>query len=162
MTEFSRPVAVDRIGPGGAEHRVEADAAEREAVARRLMIPAVGRLACQFHLRRRTGGLIEAEGQLEAEVTQVCVVTLEAFAQPVAEAFTVHFVPAGSETDDADPELPDEIPYEGTALDLGEAATEQLALALDPYPKAPGATLDFDDAEARGPFAGLAALQRKQ
>lgn len=162
MSEFSRPVAVERIGAAPAEHRLEADAAERDAVARRLMVPGVGRLVCTYQLRRRAAGVIEATGQLEAEVTQICVVTLEEFAAPVAETFAIFFVPAGSESEDADPDLPDEIPYEGTAIDLGEAAAEQLALALDPYPKAPGATLAFEDDADPAPFAGLAALQRKQ
>ena len=47
-------------------------------------------------------------------------------------------VPAGQESDDADPEAPDEIGYADGMLDLGEAAAEQLALALDPYPRSAG------------------------
>ena len=42
-------------------------------------------------------------------------------------------VPDGAESDDADPETLDEIPYVDGTLDLGEAAAEQLALALDPF-----------------------------
>ncbi|GAC1344179.1 MAG: DUF177 domain-containing protein [Acetobacteraceae bacterium] len=165
MTEFSRPFALDRLGPVPMAQEVEASESERVAIASRLGIPAVGRLVCRFRLRRAGETVIAAAGELEAEVTQVCVVSLDEFAQTVREAFTVEFVPRGSESDDADPEAPDQIPYEGGALDLGEAATEQLALALDPYPHkvvvagpeeaepAPG------DPDAGGPFAGLAALR---
>ncbi len=42
-------------------------------------------------------------------------------------------------------------PFVDGTLDLGEAAAEQLALALDPYPRAPDAVLPDmpEDAEAQ-------------
>lgn len=163
MTDLSRPVALDRIGAAGIEQVVEARAEELEPLARRLMIPAVHRLRCRFRLRRAGGSVIEAEGQLEAEVMQVCVVSLDEFAHEVHEEFTVRFVPAGTETEDDDPDVPDQIPYAGGVIDLGEAAAEQLALALDPYPRKPDA-LDpaLDPEEETGPFAALASLRPKQ
>lgn len=162
MTEFSRLVVLDRLGSAGAEYLIEARAEELEPIAQRMKIPAVHRLQCRFRLRRAEGGVIEAHGQLEAEVVQACVLTLDEFPQQVHEDFVVHFVPAGSETDDDDPESPDQIPYDGGAIDLGEAATEQLALALDPYPKKPGAELSAGPEDQPGPFDALAALRPKQ
>ncbi|HYZ61803.1 MAG TPA: YceD family protein [Acetobacteraceae bacterium] len=163
MTELSRPVVLDRIGAAGAVHVVEARPDELGPLAHRLMIPAVNRLWCEFRLRRGAGAVIAAEGRLEAEVVQVCVLTLDEFAQPVHETFQVEFVPAGSESEDDDPESPDQIPYEAGVVDLGEAAAEQLALALDPYPKKPGATEQaIEQNEEDGPFAALAALRRKR
>jgi hypothetical protein len=162
MTELSRPVVLDRLGAVDAEHVVDAQPNELAGIARRLMIPAVNRLHCGFRLRRGVAGMIEAEGRLEAEVVQVCVLTLDEFPQSVQEAFKVEFVPAGSETEDDDPEAPDQIPYEGGAIDLGEAAVEQLALALDPYPKKPGAEAPSGEADTPNPFAALAALRRPQ
>ena len=57
----------------------------------------------------------------------------------------------------------------GEHLELGEAIAEQLSLALDPYPRVPGATLELDDdAEAApeatrpNPFAKLAGLKKPQ
>ena len=75
----------------------------------------------------------------------------------------VHFVPEGTESEDDDPDLPDEIPYPAGAIDLGEAAIQQLALALDPYPRRP----DLPEAgeelpDTPHPFAALAALRRPQ
>ncbi len=163
MTEFSRPTPLDRLGAQGVTFVVEADACELTALAARLQLPAVARLWCRFHLRRAEDAMVAATGQLEAEVTQVCVLSLEEFDQRVQEAFALNFVPEGSETDDPDPDALDQVPYIGNAIDLGEAATEQLALALDPYPRMPG----MDEAagsvhEASGPFAALAALRREQ
>jgi uncharacterized metal-binding protein YceD (DUF177 family) len=120
-------------------------------------------LHCAFHLRRVEAGVIAAEGLLEAEVVQTCVVSAEPFPQTVSEAFEVQFVPAGTEAPDDDFEAPDQIPYQAHAIDLGEAAAEQLALALDPYPHKPGAEETVPEPEtAPHPFAALAALQRKQ
>ena len=34
-------------------------------------------------------------------------------------------------------------PFDGDAIDIGEAVAQQLALALDPYPRAPEARLEW-------------------
>jgi hypothetical protein len=70
-------------------------------------------------------------------------------------------LPAGREPADGPDDL-DEIETENDVVDLGEAVAEQLALALDPYPRAPGAELPPEavDPEA-GAFGALAALRRK-
>ena len=158
MPELSRVVSVDRLPP---HVTVEADAAECAALAGRLNIPAVRSLFCRFTLRRQ-GAVVLADGVLAADVTQSCVVTLDPVEQHVDDRFTVRFVPDGSEPKDDDPEAPDEIPYQGSSIDFGEAATEQLALALDPYPRRDDAELDpaAHDSEA-SPFGSLSALRLK-
>jgi Large ribosomal RNA subunit accumulation protein YceD len=135
--EFSRTLAVAEIPPGGRELGFEANAAERAALARRFGLPAIEALACAFTLRREGRGVIAAAGRLAARVVQVSVVTDEPFSAKVEERFAIRFVPAGAESKEFDPEAPDEIPYEDGRLDLGEAASEQLALALDPWPREP-------------------------
>ena len=164
MTELSRPVPLDRIGASGGEQVVEATPEECAALARRLMIPAVHRLRCAFQLRRAVGAVIDAEGELDAEVVQMCVASLDEFAQEVRERFGVQFVPAGTETEDDDPESPDQIPYSGTAIDLGEAAAEQLALALDPYPRKPGVAFEPPEADddTASPFERLRTLSGRE
>ena len=160
---MERPVAIDRIGTAGLDMVVEATPEELSSIATRLLLPAVGRLRCTMRLKRLEASIIEASGTLEASVTQTCVVTLDDFPQAVSEAFLVRFVPEGTESDDDDPESPDEIPYPAGAIDLGEAAIQQLALALDPYPRKPGLTDPADEpADVPHPFAALAALRRPQ
>ena len=158
--EMPRPLAVDRL-PG--ELLVEADEAERDLLSRRLRIEAVLSLTCRFRLRR-AGAAVLADGALDARVVQSCVVSLEPVEQEVHELFTLRFVPSGEEREDDDPEAPDELPYEGGRIDLGEAAAEQLALALDPYPRRPDAVLEAGGEEdgTANPFAGLAWLKRAQ
>lgn len=151
--ELSRPVPVDRLP---ATLMVRAEPPECAALAARLRIPSVDRLTCRFVLRRH-GAVVVAEGVLEADVVQECVVSLDPVAQHVEDRFTIRFVPESPDAaaDDADPDAPDEIPYTGSVIDLGEAAAEQLALALDPYPRHPDAVLDPAGTDADGPLAAL-------
>ena len=154
--ELYRPVAADRVGAAGLQVVVEAEAAECAALARRMQIPELLSLRCAFELVRLTADTILAEGRLQARLVQTCVVSLEDFETEVEEAFRVRFVPAGQESDDVDPEADDEIGCADGVLDLGEAAAEQLGLALDPYPRAPGAELPEIETEAEEhPFAAL-------
>lgn len=134
--EFSRKAPMARPPE---EARVEANAAECAALARRFGLPAIRALSCRFRLRPAAKGAVAADGELEALVVQVCVASGEEFEAQVRERFAVRFVPAGRETPDPDLDDDDEIPCAGEVMDLGEAAAEQLALALDPYPRAPGA-----------------------
>ena len=161
--ELARPIAAERIGPAGLDVTVEAAANELSALARRMGLPAVLALTCAFHLHRDAAHRLVAHGHLHAEVMQTCVISLEDFQATVEEQFTVLFVPAGEESEDDDPATPDEISYENGVIDLGEATAEQLALALDPYPRAPGAELpDSANDPEDHQFAALAALKRLQ
>ncbi len=161
--ELHRPVALDRVGPQGTVLTVDAAPGELPEITVRLRLVALASLHCAFKLRRIGAATIEAEGALRARVTETCVVTLDPFEHDVEETFTVHFVPAGLEDDDPDPEAVDQIPFDGGSVDIGEAAVEQLALALDPYPRKPGAALPPElAAEPDGPFAALLAPRLRQ
>jgi uncharacterized metal-binding protein YceD (DUF177 family) len=158
--EFSRPQRIDALPPAGLERRVEAKPGELEALARRMQVPAIEALTCDWHLSPVSRGRVIAQGKLSARLTQTCVVTLEEFATAVGERFTIHFVPLGEEQEDENPESPDELPYEGAMIDLGEATAEQLGLALDPYPRKPGAELPQTEVGEENPFASLRKLKK--
>ena len=164
--EFSRPVSLARLSPEGREERLVATPAECAALAQRFAIPAINRFSAVLRLRAEPGGLATVSGRISAEVVQACVVTLDPVVQQVEEAVALRILPPGEEPSD-DPEGPDEIEAEGDSVDLGEAMAEQLSLALDPYPRAPGAALPGPEAppEApepapKSPFAALAALRK--
>ena len=160
--ELSRLVSTDRIGAAGREVAIAAGADELAPVARRLQVVAVEVLTAGVRLRRIAEGVFEATGTVSATLVETCVVSLDPFSHAVAEPFVVRFVPAGAEADWQDPEDVDEVPYEGSAIDLGELVVEQLALSLDPYPRKPGAELVTDpEVVAGGAFAGLARLRVK-
>ena len=165
--EFPRPVQVDRLRAGGESLALAASAAEREGVARRLGLDSLGQLEASVALQPIGGGVVVAEGRIAARVVQTCVVSLEPFEQALEVPFRLVFRP-GSEADLAadqtlDPESEDEVPYEGGRLDLGEAVVETLALAIDPWPRRPGAVLDLppSDAVPAGPFAALARRRKE-
>ncbi len=166
--EMHRPAAVARIGATPMTVTVTATEAECVAIAARLGIAAVLGLECRFALRRqedrpddKARGMVVGEGALRATVVQDCVVTLDPFEESLTENFRVRFVRAGTEIEDIDPESDDELPYAGESIDLGEAAIEQLALVLDPYPRKPGAELPRGlGAGPASPFAALARRAR--
>lgn len=147
--ELSRRIQVRSLGVGylegaGLETSIEATPAECVALALRLGVPAVDAVGCRFRLSGMDkAGVVVAEGLLQARLVRTCVTTLDDFPTAMTEQFSVRFVPAErlSEAADADLDLEedDDIPYAGGTIDLGEAAVEQLALSLDPYPRKPGA-----------------------
>ncbi|MEI7711994.1 MAG: DUF177 domain-containing protein [Rhodospirillales bacterium] len=159
--ELHRPLALGQIPALGAHILVEATPSECSALALRMGLPEVLELRCRFDLMRETNTIVRATGLLSARVVQTCIVSLEDFEATVQEEFTARFVPSGTENDDPDPESEDEIPYEHGVLGLGEAAAEQLGLALDPYPRKDGAALpDIAEEDEPHPFAALDRLRR--
>ena len=172
--EISRPLALERLGDAPHETRVVANAAERAALATRFGLLGLARLEAGLTLRRTgPGARLRLEGRLEADVVQACVVSLEPVANTIEEDFVQVYlmepagaparevvVAPGSEEDDEDPE-----PLAAGELDLGEAVAQQLALALDPYPRAPGTRVPEGYRPERGaagrhrPFEALRALK---
>ena len=156
--EMRRPFPIARVG-AGARYVVEATQDECAALAVRMGVPAIHSLTCRFDLKRQPGDAVEAQGLLTARVQQTCVVSLDAFDTDVVEHFTLRFVPRGTEQSELDLESDDEVTYLGGALDLGEAASEQLALALDPFPRMPGVELPTEAQDHEdGALAGLGKL----
>lgn len=155
--EFSRPLRLGTVGQSGRRIELRAEAGEREALARRFDLPDIGSLAASLDLRPEPGGTIRVRGRLLAEVVQSCVVTLEPVPARVDAPLDLRLLPDGQAPADEDPDSPDEIESPGDVADLGEALAEQLALALDPYPRAPGAELP---AETRAPEEPEAAPAR--
>jgi len=150
--EFSREIEIARIPTGGRPFAIAAEPAERAALAARLGVERIDRLVAEGTVRRHaTEPLVTVEGRLEAEVTQLCVVTLEPVTSRVEASLLRLFAPGPAPTVEEiviDP-LREEIePLEGDRLDLGEVVAEELALALDPYPRAPGAALVIEHATA--------------
>lgn len=152
--EFHRPVTVARLRPEGDSIAIEAGPAEREAVRARLGLEGLDRLKAELILHPLGGGLVSARGSLEAEVRQVCVITLEPFSATLTAPVQLVFRRAEPDQEmaelDLDVEAEDEVLYAGPDIDLGEAVVETLALALDPWPRKPGATFAWSE-ESEGP-----------
>ncbi|KAA0597201.1 uncharacterized metal-binding protein YceD (DUF177 family) [Azospirillum lipoferum] len=150
--EFSRVVHADTVRRADVTETIEATEAERRALAERLELESIGSLTATVKLRAVRGGqMIRVSGQLEADVVQTCVVTLEPVPAHVSERFEALFAPPSMIEDpglevDFDASLSDEDipePMENNRIDIGELTAQHLSLGLDPYPHAEGA--EFED-----------------
>lgn len=177
--EFSRPVQVDRIGREGLNLDIEAKPDERAALARRFGLLSLASLTARCRLRPVAGGMIELTGTLAADLEQECVVTLEPVPAHIEDSFDARYAldltrfraAEAEELIDMEAEDPPEAIDAGT-IDLGEAVAQQLAVALDPFPRAPGVVFSGDEAGEAGeeqnspvkpsPFAVLGQLKRRR
>ncbi len=178
--EFSRAVDLGNLGERGLDLAFEADERERAALAARFGLVELTSLRARLRIERARGraaavpGAIAISGTLDAAVVQTCVVTLEAFGSHVEDSFNQLFGSADA--------LPDQVegaispfgddtpePLLGDEIDVGEFVAQQLSLALEPYPRRPGAASDDiagqTGAEAPAgtdhPFAVLGQLKGK-
>jgi hypothetical protein len=162
---FSRIVRVEAIPKDGQTVDVEANPAEREALAALYKLPSIEALTARFTLSRSPGGEVRVGGAVHGRLTQVCVVSLEPFPASVDEEVDVRFAPvaaAGRPLHEpqtfslADGDEPD--PIIDGRIDLGALTAEFFALGLDPHPRKPGVAFQWpgDEEEEDGsPFSIL-------
>ena len=165
---WSRTIKLHEVDRGPVRVRLEPDADERAEIAQRLRLQSLPTLAAEVTVKPWLDG-VEVIGRFEAVVEQVCGVTLEPFEQPVSGAFEVRAVPVGSpraaaveggevELDAEAPDAPDVL--ESDAVDVAAYVVEHLALELDPFPRKPGVSFDYEPPETEAsPFAVLKDLK---
>lgn len=163
--EFSRTVRIDTLGTKPRAIAIEAKAAERAALAERFGLTAIGHLAADAELSRN-GEQVTASGRVRAHVVQSCVVTAGPVDEQVDEEFTILFRPQPRESGgEGEIELGegelDVVFYHGASIDMGEVVAETLALALDPYPRAPDAAAALKRADVKGDAEATAEEKAK-
>jgi uncharacterized metal-binding protein YceD (DUF177 family) len=162
--EFSRPIEISRLKRDEQRFEIAANPAERKALAKRFDLVALERLAAVVRLSEIPGGLFRLIAELDADVTQACVVSLAPVQSRVDEGFTVLYG-GGEEAHEVNLDGAAETiePIENGIIDIGEAVAQQLSLALDPFPHAPGAAAPVPAAlgKAPSPFQALAAWGKK-
>lgn len=161
--EFVRRVNVIEIEPGQRELvTLEANAEECAAIATRLNLLSLSSFRAEIYVFRELSGDISIFGDLTADVEQACVISLE----PVKDSVEASIMQRYTDRED-DEEAEDEDPVEPIIedeIEVGEVFVQNLSLALNPYPKAPGVAFDAVDDDAgkpTGPFAVLAQLRDK-
>lgn len=168
MTDrFAHHLRLDQLRDG-ERLDLTADEAERRSIAERLALTALDRLEAHVALSR-TGPVVRAEGRIVATLEQSCVITNDPVASHVDEPFALLFMPEpDSSGPDEEVELGegdcDTVFYDGSAIDLGSAIADTLALSIDPYPRSASADAALKEAgvlteEQASPFAALAALK---
>jgi uncharacterized metal-binding protein YceD (DUF177 family) len=169
MNEFSYLVPLDAIGRTGPLARA-ADEMECERVAARLSIDALKHLSIAATLERTAEGA-RLNGSVTATFVQRCAATGLPLTQSINEHFDLRYVESLSGSDEEDNEIElgnddcDVLPLEAGGVDVGEAAVQSLALALDPFARHPDADRILAErgilTEGQaGPFAALAGLKR--
>ena len=161
--EFSRPVGVNTLPRGGRTIAIEADEAERTALARRFDLLALDQLKARLTLTPGRGDTVVVTGALTAAVVQRCVVTLDPVPAAVEDEIEAVFAEAAGRDEaeiEVDPLAAEAEPLVDHRIDLGELAAQHLSLALDPYPRSPDAPEPAPEppqaeAETRRPFAVL-------
>ena len=164
-------VRVDRLPATGRSLEVNPTEEALGNLAVSLKLSAIEAFHATLTVTPLRGG-IRALGRLTARIVQPSVVTFEPVTQSIDEPIDRVFLPEaqdhkptpGSEifVDLDDEDFPDHI--DGPEVDLSVLLTETLALAIDPYPRLPGESLESlglsDGQEETGPFAGLAKLKK--
>ncbi|MCF4164487.1 DUF177 domain-containing protein [Zavarzinia compransoris] len=169
--EFSRPLRAESVHMRGRTERLTATPAECAALAARFDILAVESLSAEIELRPHRRDGLALSGRLAADVVQACVVSLEPVPAHVEVAFERVYEPGAEDPNesfsvddlfDPDADDPPEPLIDGI-VDLGELVAEELALALDPYPRAPDAEIpaQYRAEEEEGPAdAGMQDTHR--
>ena len=166
------PVAVAQIPETGLHREIEADQTIRNAVAEVGGLREVLSVQASFVVTPARGGRFHVAGHVRGRIGQTCVVTLEAMETDIDEPIDLTFAPPeqipqkaalvdeAGESDEETPDPPE--PIENGMIDLGRVATDALYLAVDPYPRKPGAVfepvVEAADPEDH-PFAALKALK---
>ena len=166
--DFAHRLPLNQIRDG---ERIDlsADEEERTRLAERLGLRSLDRLDAHATLERK-GEIVRARGRLKAALCQSCVVTDEPVEADADEPFDIYFLPEPS-VDSSEDEVElkesdcDVVFHDGSAIDLGGAIADTLALTLDPYPRSAGAEATLKEAGVltegeAGPFAALAKLKR--
>jgi uncharacterized metal-binding protein YceD (DUF177 family) len=166
------PVVVAQIPETGLHRDIEADQAVRNAVADVGGLREVLSVQASFDVTPKNGGRFHVAGHVRARIGQTCVVTLEEIETDIDEPIDLTFAPSeqipqmaelvdeAGESDEETPDPPE--PIENGIIDLGRVATDALYLAVDPYPRKPGAVfervVEAADPEDH-PFAALKVLK---
>ncbi len=170
ISEFpwSVSLAVSDVSETGRQIVLVADDPVRSATAKLAGLRDLPRLEASFDVALRGKGGLRVTGHVRATVGQACVVTLDPVENQIDEPIDLVFAPvehltagiAGDDGDDVAEDGPEPL-IDGT-IDLGAIATKSLLLAIDPYPRKPGAEFQPPSSgdAAANPFAALAALKK--
>ena len=169
---WSVPVAVLQIPDTGLHRDFEADQAARVAMAEVAGLREVISASASLDVTPRSGGRFHVTGYVRARIGQTCVVTLDPIENELDEPIDLILAPPEQipnlsdlvdDAAEAGAQIPDPPePIIKGMIDLGRIATDALFLAVDPYPRRPGATFraPAETADPNDhPFAALKALR---
>jgi len=173
---FTFVIALDQLGAEAMPINWRAGAEERSALSNYLGIAGIDRLDFTGRIERLGDGkAVRLQASVCAEITQTCIVSLEPVQAHIDESFALVYMPP---TPDCEPQRPKEVlvdPDEeddpelliDNRIDAAAVVVEQVALALDPYPRLDDAALPealvakMNSGGKINPFAVLESLKEK-
>lgn len=162
---FHRFVRRADVPGAGHELLVEASSDECSHLAKVLDLPSIESFSANLTVSPSQDGLYVV-GHFTCALTYRCVHSLEPFAHNLSEPVERLFLPAlpdEDETSELDVSPDDEPPELMTSAgaDVGLMLAEALSLAIDPYPRKPGAALvaETTPQPSLSPFSVLSKLK---
>ncbi|MBZ9705468.1 DUF177 domain-containing protein [Mesorhizobium sp. B3-2-1] len=147
---------VARLPQKGLPVVIEADAAQRAALAEAHGLLSVEAYRAELLVASWKRNGVKVSGRVEADITQACIVTLDPVQAHIDEPVEALLLPEDSKLGrqgfegggeillDADgPDSPET--FSGDIIDVGALAEQFFGLAIDPYPRKPGASLGAGD-----------------
>lgn len=158
---------VSKIPLKGLTFDLTATKRELQILSERFDLPAVK----SFRVHGTVSGehTLKVSAEIEAEITQTCVITLKEFDSILQTAFEELFSEKGIDFEserDFDIDMEDEA-YDiikNCKLNLGEIISQQFGLALDPFPRSTNETFEYIEqapGQKQNPFKGLKDLLKK-
>ncbi|AZO30203.1 MULTISPECIES: DUF177 domain-containing protein [Mesorhizobium] len=146
---------VARLPQKGLPVVIAADERQRAALAAEYDLLSVESYRAELLVASWKRNGVKVSGRVEADITQACIVTLDPVAAHIDEPVEALFLPEQSKLGregfesggeivlDADgPDSPET--FSGDTIDVGALAEQFFGLAIDPYPRKPGASLDAE------------------
>jgi uncharacterized metal-binding protein YceD (DUF177 family) len=170
--EFTHVLDISSVSKSGTRVKLVGDDNVRQRLANRYKINAIKSLSAFLEIKPWRKDGVHVVGSLNAEVEQACIVSLEPVEAQISEDVSVFCIPQPNK-DEAeneimlDPQSDDDFEvFEDNEIDLGEMIAEQLAVALDPYPRKADAELstvlpsgtEVPDKKVQSPFKVLKAM----
>ncbi|MBZ9771244.1 YceD family protein [Mesorhizobium sp. CO1-1-8] len=144
---------VTRLPQKGLPLVIEADAAQRAALAEEHGLISVESYRAELLVASWKRNGVKISGRVEADITQACIVTLEPVEAHIGEPVEALLLPEDSKLgrqgfdgggeillDAEGPDSPET--FSGDTIDVGALAEQYFGLAIDPYPRKQGASLN--------------------
>lgn len=171
VPDFSHIVDVRDLPQNGADYDISANEPECAGLAERFGLVRIDGFNAKLRLEARARGAVRLSGRVTAKVTHTCVVTLDLVEESVDVELDIVFRRDFEELAPDGQELINEADFEplaGDSLDIGGIIAEEMALSLNPYPRAATAPMigpdggeTLENLAREKPFAALEALLPK-
>lgn len=168
FSDFDACISLETVPRTGTSIRFDASAEALAQLAEDLGLAGVEHVHGELDVRHkgREGALLE--GRVQASLSQTCVVSFAPVPSTLDEPVSLIYAPlAEPDAPSATPaseghEIDDTEPLMDGLIPVGAALRDTIALAIDPYPHAPGVdvgTADTPDNPELSPFAVLKQLK---